>query len=224
MGGFAGLAVLILIAMLFLKWHRRRKQMEHDAIGPGESARSFEPEGPSNPRGPGMAERAGLMPLAGAVPSFFRHQDRSQSTSEPSERGFTRVSGRKLPSAFSEGMTSAPDRDQQLPEPHARDLSSQSFYRDSYGFYGGEGEDLRAPSPTNYSRPRTNTQETMTMSPGPQRRPTVHQAQYGAMTASPFGDGSYHAAHTATSASLSRTDTTPSSSEYNRNSRFREQM
>ncbi|KAI7112067.1 hypothetical protein KC316_g19366 [Hortaea werneckii] len=53
-----------------------------------------------------------------------------------------------------------------------RNLSSTSFYRDSAGFYGGEGipqsPDTAAP-PTGESPP-----EGLTLSPGPQRRPTVH--------------------------------------------------
>ncbi|KAI7105362.1 hypothetical protein KC352_g37120 [Hortaea werneckii] len=55
-----------------------------------------------------------------------------------------------------------------------RNLSSTSFYRDSAGFYGGEGipesaAATAAAAPTGESPP-----EGLTLSPGPQRRPTVH--------------------------------------------------
>jgi hypothetical protein len=134
-----------------------------------------------------MAERAGIRPFAAAIPALFKHQNRSQEDPEPSERGFTKVSGRKLPSQFSEGMSSldtgaagrynrpvqAPDMplngsDQNL----ERNLSSHSFYRDSYGFYGGEGGELhQSPDLTIPSPPESGE---MTLSPGPRRTPTVH--------------------------------------------------
>jgi hypothetical protein len=54
------------------------------------------------------------------------------TTTSAGERSFQRVSGRKLPSAFSEGMTS---------EQFSRGgtLSGSSFYMDDQGTYGGPG-------------------------------------------------------------------------------------
>jgi len=77
-----------------------------------------------------------------SVPSFLnRFSGASRATIDTAgglgggggERGFQRISGRKLPSAFSEGMTS---------EQFARGegtLSGSSFYSDDRGFYGGTG-------------------------------------------------------------------------------------
>jgi len=74
---------------------------------------------------------------ASLVPSAFlnRFSGLSRSTAEtssPTERSFQRVSGRKLPSAFSEGMTS----DQFARGGH---ISDSSFYQDDHGTYGGSG-------------------------------------------------------------------------------------
>lgn len=184
-GGAAGIAVLLLIALIFLRWYKRRSQEGHHALPPS-STMSPDPDQPSISTSPGMAERAGLMPLVGAVPGFFRHQNRSQEVSEApsSERGFTKVSGRKLPSAFSEGMSSggmsSPPPNMPLTGPE-RNLSSTSFYRDSYGFYGGEGSpaELQASpvgSPERGSPDQGDHDVAMTLSPGPQRTPTVHNA------------------------------------------------
>lgn len=71
-------------------------------------------------------------------PSFLnRFSGASRSTAESSatgERGFQRISGRKLPSAFSEGMTS-----EQFAPRGEGTLSGSSFYQDERGVYGGPG-------------------------------------------------------------------------------------
>jgi len=177
-GGVAGLAALLLVALMFIRWYRR-----HNAV---QEIGSREPEamqGGSTPRsGPGMAERAGLLPLAG----IFRPSGNSREPAS-GERGFTRISGRKLPSAFSPGMTGnaagaspGPTRPSILPMPAAfengsnnsggqngssgynsrRNASNASFYRDSA--YLGDG-----PNPAESgAQPEYH--------PGPARQPTLH--------------------------------------------------
>ena len=177
-GGAAGIAVILLIALVFLRWYKRRSQQGHHALPPS-SGISPDPDLPPSSRGPGMAERAGLMPLVNAVPGFFRHQNQSQEEPASSERGFTKVSGRKLPSAFSEGMTSggmsSPPPDMPLTGSE-RNLSSTSFYRDSHGFYGGEGTTPELAASPESGSPDPGDHVEMTLSPGPQRTPTVHSA------------------------------------------------
>lgn len=217
-GGCAGLAVILLVALILLRWWKRKAQNGHHALPPS-SEHTPDPEISSSLRGqPGMAERAGLRPLVGAVPAFFRHSNRSADV-PPSERGFTRVSGRKLPSQFSAGMSSSspPPPSMPLAAPgartpdaldadHERNLSSTSFYRDSDGFYGGEGTHIAAaarhhsqagapgtydftghsPSPSeSLENPaaRGPSPEEMMLSPGPRRTPTVHRG--GPYTMSP---------------------------------------
>lgn len=177
-GGAAGLAVIVLVALVLLKWYKRRSTIGHLAL-PASSATSPTTDDPSS-RHPGMAERAGLRPLVGAVPAFLRHQNREQEASAGGERGFSKVSGRKLPSAFSAGMTSNDVRDRPpgmplsnpSPEPN---LNNTSFYRDSNGFYGGgaDGSPFElADSPT---PPAEGGNEQIMLSPGPQRTPTIRQ-------------------------------------------------
>jgi len=137
-------------------------------IGGGETP------APTAPRsGPGMAERAGLLPLAG----IFKTRQQPASTGE---RGFQRVAGRKLPSAFSAGATgpSGPSRrpvpmpaafehnnsnDNGISAPHTRNAS---IARDSTGYYGAGG--IARQDSDESSNPAE------TLRPGPARQATVH--------------------------------------------------
>jgi hypothetical protein len=185
-----------------------------------------------------MAERAGLRPLVTSVPAFFRHHDRTrdqtaESDAPSSERGFMRVSGRKLPSAFSPGMSSSPPPSMPLTS-RDRNLSNTSFYRDSSGFYGGEG-DLHSGAGSGLS----DEYEGMTLSPGPQRKPTVHTGGPFVMSppglTSPVSPSSMPntpilgtpVMRSATPASPANTfgrSDTPSSMDGNRSSRFTEEV
>ncbi|TKA24403.1 hypothetical protein B0A50_06723 [Salinomyces thailandicus] len=232
-GGAAGLAVILLIAMLFLRWYRRKAQLGHQALPPNTGMLSGEEVAGASgsPSQPGMAERAGLRPIIGAVPAMFRHQNRSREDSEPepAERGFTRVSGRKLPSSFSPGMSSPPPT---MPLTRTdRNLSSTSFYRDSAGFYGGEGV---PDSPVAVRGSADSPPEEMTLSPGPQRQPTVHAGGPYTMMAptsgpaptSPRYPGDVSARSpplTGTAATFDRSET-PASLDPNRGSRFTEEV
>ncbi|KAK5173899.1 uncharacterized protein LTR77_002580 [Saxophila tyrrhenica] len=194
-GGAAGLAVILLIALVFLRWYKRRRQQGHQALPPS-SAMSPADDDPTVSRsgGPGMAERAGLMPLAAAVPALFRHSNRSSEVPS-SERGFTRVSGRKLPSQFSEGMSSpgygaggiaspgfphpgsgpsSPPPNMPLAPNREQNFSSQSFYRDSNGFYGGPGTGVQESPPDGPTPESEAGPMEIALSPGPRRTPTVH--------------------------------------------------
>ncbi len=183
-GGAAGLAVILVIALMFLRWYKRRRQQGHQALPPSAAMSPVDNNTIASSRGAGMAERAGLMPFAAAVPGLFRHQNRSVEEPPSSERGFTRVSGRKLPSQFSEGMSSPP-ANMPLAAQHERDLSNASFYRDSYGFYGGPGGDTGAAAAgtgaaavdsqeTPPGGPSPEAEVAIALSPGPRRTPTVH--------------------------------------------------
>lgn len=226
-GGAAGLAVIVLIAMLFFRWYRRKVQTGHQALSHGSTGGHDE----QSRSGPGMAERAGIIPFAAAVPSLFRHQNQD-SGSEQHERGFTRISGRKLPSQWSEGMTSAHPPNMP-PDPISsgaeggRHLTGSSFYRHSGGLSDGSGElspSNASPESMERGHLRTSDPGTMMMSPGPERQPQVHYGsaqnfsrpgQASTLSVSPPG----------ASASVLRRSETPSSIiEPNRSSRFTEDM
>ncbi|KAM0719885.1 hypothetical protein Q7P37_004020 [Cladosporium fusiforme] len=235
-GGAAGLALIVLIILLFLRRYKKRAQVGHSALPANSAGVAPEPDAGPSSGGPGMAERAGLMPFAGAVPALFRNQSRSQHSgtgTDGSERGFQRVSGRKLPSAFSEGMQSPPHPVSSPPptmplvsdDSHAeRNLSSQSFYRDSTGFYGGDGSST-SPNPfsdTNAPLARGEAAEQLTMSPGPQRRPTVHAARSNVQNPSVATSGT--PSWTPSAAPAFGRSETPVSLDGSRNSRFTEEV
>ncbi|CAK1354482.1 unnamed protein product [Cercospora beticola] len=226
-GGAAGLAVIVLIAMLFFRWYRRKVQTGHQALSHGPTGGHDE----QSRSGPGMAERAGIIPFAAAVPSLFRHQNQDPD-SEQHERGFTRISGRKLPSQWSEGMISAHPPNMP-PDPMSsgaeggRHLTGSSFYRHSGGLSDGSGElspSNASPESMERGHLRTSDPGTMMMSPGPERQPQVHYGsaqnfsrpgQASTLSVSPPG----------ASASVLRRSETPSSIiEPNRSSRFTEDM
>ncbi|KAF2721670.1 hypothetical protein K431DRAFT_65946 [Polychaeton citri CBS 116435] len=180
-GGVAGLAFIVLLAMLLLRWYRRKGTHEAlKGVGSASAIGSVDDDQPRGPSGPGMAERAGLMPIMSAVPGMFRHQNRSTeaSTSEPSERGFTRVSGRKLPSAFSEGMT-GPTQHLPIPIPYSEmgNASTANFGEsDPFVDHPGPYSDARygAVGAAGMVPVSTHEGEQLQMSPGPARKPTVH--------------------------------------------------
>lgn len=132
-----------------------------------EAARSI--EGSGTPGGPGMAERAGIAPvlaplLGGGV---FKHRREAETAPAPTgERGFQRVSGRKLPSAFSEGMegVSSPPG---MPVAFGlgRDPSDSSHYRDSSGLQLETGP---------FADPDDEGDEMISPRPGPARQATLH--------------------------------------------------
>ena len=241
-GGAAGLAVILLIAMLFLRWYRRKAQGGHQALPANSGLSPTNDQISSVSRGPGMAERAGLMPVLGAVPALFRHQNRSQDTAgATTERSFERVAGtgRKMPSNFSPGM-SAPGASGSI-APYAMPLQSQennlsttSFYRDSTGFYGGEGsipghpENPFEPAGAAAGAPK----EEMTLSPGPRRTPTVHgpgpyrMSTPAATASSPNTSRFVPSSPTGTNptvATFERSET-PTSLDHSRGSRFTEEV
>lgn len=230
-GGAAGLAVIAFVALVFFKWYKRRSQNGHQALPPS-SGQSPDNDAPASvSREPGMAERAGMPAFVAAVPALFRHQNRSQEEPAPAERGFTRVAGRKLPSAFSEGMTSGgmsgPPPSMPLRDPEGN-LSTTSFYRDSDGFHGGEGgaNELPASPVEGPVGPMTHGERgEMVLSPGPRRTPTVHRGGPYVMSPSQSTPASPHSpAGTAGTVPTFDRSSTPSTVPDNRSSRFTEEV
>ncbi|KAF2210898.1 hypothetical protein CERZMDRAFT_118095 [Cercospora zeae-maydis SCOH1-5] len=227
-GGAAGLAVIVLIAMLFLRWYRRKVQTSHQALSHGSTSGHEDQS-----RGtPGMAERAGIIPFAAAVPSLFRHQHREMQPAQH-ERGFARISGRKLPSQWSEGMTS--DRPPNMPPQSmpsgaegGRPLAGSTFYRHSGRLSDGSDGDLSpgnaSPESMEREHSRTSGPGTMMMLPGPERHPQVHFGSANNLS-QPGQVGSLSASPPVGTASILRRSETPSSIlEPNRSSRFTEDM
>lgn len=123
-GSLAGAALILAIILILLRRCRRKQ---------GGALQLTDSHPTDNEQA--MRQVQALPPArASLVPSAFlnRFSGLSRSTADtisPTERSFQRVSGRKLPSAFSEGMTS----DQIARVGH---VSDPSFYQDDNGTYG----------------------------------------------------------------------------------------
>ncbi|KAJ4993612.1 hypothetical protein SVAN01_00666 [Stagonosporopsis vannaccii] len=132
-GSLAGAALILAIILMLLRRHKRRQggALQLTDSHPADHEQAMrQVQAVQQVRAPAPA-RASLVPSA----FLNRFSGLSKSTAEttsPTERSFQRVSGRKLPSAFSEGMTS----DQFVRGGH---MSDSSFYQDDQGTYGGPG-------------------------------------------------------------------------------------
>jgi hypothetical protein len=143
-GSLAGAALILAIILILLRRHKRRQggalQLTDSHPSHHEQAMQQVQQVQTSSRQvvvPTRPARASLAPSI--VPAFFnRFSGMSRSTADtgspttPTTPSFQRVSGRKLPSAFSEGMTS----DQFARTGH---MSDTSFYSDDQGTYGGAG-------------------------------------------------------------------------------------
>lgn len=99
-GGLAGAALIAFLIMALLRWKRR--QMGHQQLG----------DGPTNSRGmitdgstPGMTQRSVPFSVPGVLASLSGYKQHSESPAPASkeEKGFYRVSGKKLPSVLEHG-------------------------------------------------------------------------------------------------------------------------
>ncbi|KAK2628518.1 hypothetical protein QTJ16_001621 [Diplocarpon rosae] len=137
-GGLAGLAILIFLFMFLIRWRRRKQSMislggeEMDAsAGAGRSA-------PSQTAA-GMTERSGFGALSvsatlASLTGYKRSSQNAVGLNAGSERGFYRVSGRKLPSVLQSGGDGYGGGTM-----GGNTMSGSSFYRDSQSFYGDCG-------------------------------------------------------------------------------------
>ncbi|KAF2785987.1 hypothetical protein K505DRAFT_156395 [Melanomma pulvis-pyrius CBS 109.77] len=176
-GSLAGAALFLAIILLLLRRHKRKQGAIARQLTMDDAADSQ----PMAASGQQMATRRSYVP-AGATAFFNRFSGASRSTAETSttvggERGFQRISGRKLPSAFSEGMTS---------EQFAREgkLSGSSFYQDDKGFYGGPGLGAKEAGESSAAAGAAAAKERVVTMPSPARTPTIHHAN---QAPPPFG-------------------------------------
>ncbi|KAI9658891.1 MAG: hypothetical protein M1821_001851 [Bathelium mastoideum] len=174
-GGVAGVAVLLLLALLLLRWYKRRGQVRQPLAGDdGEAPGAVAPMSDSSARFPPLIAAAGLLHRFSAP----------RTPPEPPQRGFQRVSGRKIPSMFSGARP-----DSEPIDPFADPIPSTiptdaSFYRDSEGFFGigtdaaaagssGAHEPPSDESAVSGAAPSAAEAEEKFM-PGPARTPVLH--------------------------------------------------
>ncbi|CAN9281970.1 unnamed protein product [Alternaria alternata] len=171
-GSLAGAALILAIILLLLRRHKRKQGGALQLTGDDHTDNN-------------QSMRQAPTTSSTLVPVAFlnRFSAMSGKTAETNlsggERSFQRVSGRKLPSAFSEGMTS--DQFSQ-----GGTMSGSSFYQDEHGIYGGPsiskefGKEIG-----DNSTSRESGQ--MNIRPSPARTPVIRHPDDG----NPFADRHY---------------------------------
>ena len=169
-GGVAGIALSLVIVLFLLRWYRRRLKARGQLPEQIAARELADGSGPSHP----VSQRSSTAPFAAAVVHNLRrlrpHSHQTIDTAitattdlsvKDSEKGFQRIAGRKVaPVLGADGdpyggnygafeKETGVSRDDP-PLEHGRGLSGASFYRDSDGFYGGNGTHSPTfpPSPT----------------------------------------------------------------------------
>ncbi|KAK3995607.1 hypothetical protein QBC44DRAFT_20076 [Cladorrhinum sp. PSN332] len=135
-GGVAGIAIAALLIMMFLKWRKRSYGNGIRLLGDGESTARGRglTSGPSGGGAFGGAAAMAQRSVPFAVPSALakltgKRAIEGPAADEPTqEKGFYRVSGRKLKSVLESGGDGYSD-----PDPHDS-ISGTSYYRDSQAF------------------------------------------------------------------------------------------
>ncbi|TGO07319.1 hypothetical protein BTUL_0292g00050 [Botrytis tulipae] len=204
-GGVAGLAAILFLLMFVLRWKKKNGGMlslgsvppsavagggsSRGAGGIGGSDSANQAPGFSNQAPRSMTERRSLaMGVPAALASLSKNKRSSQNTatntisSAGSERGFYRVSGKKLPSVLQHGGDGYAEPNPNTlsgssfypsgvpPIPNSNTLSGTSFYRDSQGFYGGQ------PSPP--LEPTNRDSGVPVMRPSPARTPVTEHGPF----------------------------------------------
>jgi len=136
------------------------------------------PGGDSTQPSGGMVERRSLayaVPAALASLTGYKRSsqktERTVSSTAGSERGFYRVSGRKLPSVLQSGGDGYGGG---INDIHTNTLSGTSFYRDSQGFYGGPG----SPSLPLVGMSKQRDSGVPVMRPSPARTPVTEHGPF----------------------------------------------
>lgn len=133
-GSVAGLALIFVAALFLLRWRRRHGSGLQLLDGDSSSGSRKALPAPGGGGGGvgGMSERGGVpAALAALTGAAAAQQRRASQTPSEGERGFYRVSGKKLPSVLQHGGDGYTD-------PRLSDMSGAS-YRDSVAMFGGPG-------------------------------------------------------------------------------------
>jgi len=170
-------------------------------LGAGTGSTTSAPEdGGDQPHTEGMAERGGFpFAIPAALANLTGPKRASQrtvgtvSSTAGSERGFVKVSGRKIPSVLQHGGDGyGGNLDENIHfNVNENTLSGSSFYRDSQGFYGGPG----SPASPGVAGPSRNRDSGIPiMRPSPARTPVTAQGPFEPPQR-PDGVGRSHPSH-----------------------------
>ena len=174
-GSLAGAAFLIIALLFIIRWRKKSRGMLSLGSGTdsGDATRDQPPMQPSGAmteqRAHGFVVPAALAALTGYSKRFSQKTEDTVSATAGSERGFYRVSGRKLPSVLQTGGDGYGGG-----MPHDSTMSGTSFYTDSQGFYGGGGPSS-PPLPISL---RESAGGIPFMRPSPARTPTQEQSPF----------------------------------------------
>ncbi|KAF2139734.1 uncharacterized protein K452DRAFT_310627 [Aplosporella prunicola CBS 121167] len=191
LGGLAGLALLLTLILLLLKWYKRKQKGTAALTGGNGQDRPQDPF--ADPVGAGdgnraMEQRGSFFPAAGFLGRLGGgNKEIAPPPPLAEERGFQRISGRKLPSAFSPGMSSEDPFRDPFDDDATEHTFSGSFNRDSHGFYGNHGgagtppmSPITAAATALHGASSSNHHpEEENMRPSPARTPVVHQGPGG---------------------------------------------
>ncbi|RYP45222.1 hypothetical protein DL768_008415 [Monosporascus sp. mg162] len=176
-GGIAGLAFIVFLALAFIKWRKRQANLKLMGGSGGERGVSNQSPGDSGPGGSGgMSEQPRSAPFA--VPAALANltSPKGPSPAPEGEKGFQKISGRKLPSVITSGGDGYTD-------PRATFMSddSQDSYRDSHAFFSGLNKPRFA-----VGSPMRPESGIPVFHPGPSKTPVTEQGPFN-----PFTDNSY---------------------------------
>jgi hypothetical protein len=162
-GGIAGLAIVLLVLLAFLRWYRNRLKARGEL--PEQLAqRNFGLGGPGHHHT--LSQRSSGVPLTSALAASLRKfrpisshtqtTTHTASTIPESEKGFQRIAGRKIAPVLSTGGDGFGGNygafEKEIGSTshtrNERSLAGSSFYHDSNGFYGGTGRNSLPSSPT----------------------------------------------------------------------------
>lgn len=184
-GGVAGAAIFALVIMLLLRYKRKRDaQALINADQSSASGSRALPGTDGSGGGSDMSERnAGSAAVLGALASLTgkRSQQASAGAAAPppptGERGFYRVSGRKLPSVLTSGGDGYTD-------PRESTMSDQSNYSDG----SQSSEPIARSTPYALGTPMRPISGIPIMRSGPARTPVQQNNPFADPSPSPFAD------------------------------------
>jgi hypothetical protein len=176
-GSVAGASIVILFLLLIVKWWKR--QQHGISLGDGDSPES----GLGGASSRAMVQRRSL---AQAVPAalagltgYKRPSLKPEQTEAPAERGFYRVSGRKIQSVLQTGGDGYGDED---PGGGNNATGRSSFYKESGGVYSGSGAPPSPPVGISIQRDAENP----IMRPSPARTPVTQPGPFSTMVPPPL--------------------------------------
>lgn len=192
-------AAFIIVAIIFIwRWKKRSGQMlplgsaapraiadspRSGSAGIGPAAAELDAAPTLQPSDTGLTTRssfayafpAALATLTQKYGKRASHRtEGTVSSTAGSERGFYRVSGRKLPSVLQHGGDGYGEPDMAELDGRGTMMSGTSFYRDSQGFYGGPGSPA-LPPPGAASTSSQRDSGVPVMRPSPARTPVTEK-------------------------------------------------